>query len=130
MRTSVHDIPIELANKWFSDLDNEDGDLALIAHENANKQLTRIHDVVEGMGDIVNNFSYGKISEIFNYLMSHQHRTLQQNVTRLMLMWIEYAASDEYRFDPRNQGTHEKCKKILELWAKDHSYSIRTLPTV
>ena len=42
--------------------------------------------------------------------MSSQHRTFQQDFTRLAVAWLEACASDEYRFDGRNEGSHEVGK--------------------
>lgn len=46
--------------------------------------------------------------------MSTEHRTLQQSFTRLCIEWIKYVASDEYRFDGRNEENHKVCKEIVK----------------
>ena len=55
--------------------------------------------------------------------MSRQHRTLQQNFTRLCLKWLEYVASDEYRTDGRNEQSKDIAQKLLagfkDLQAKE-----------
>jgi hypothetical protein len=60
----------------------------------------------------LNNFS--NKSEDFNNAMSTEHRTLQQNFTRLALGWIEHVGSADYRHDGRNEGSHKTCKQLLD----------------
>ena len=68
----------------------------------------------------ITNFlnTYGDKSPEFNKAMSNEHRTLQQNFTRLCLAWIEHCASDEYRYDGRNEASHNTSKAILEGFEK------------
>ena len=56
--------------------------------------------------------TYGDKSEAFNEAMSREHRTLQQNFTRLCLKWLEHVASDEYSTDGRTNNQkrlHKLC---------------------
>lgn len=76
-------------------------------------ELEVIQKTVKDVTNIVNSFSDDSM-KTFLKQMSFQHRTLQQSFTRLCLKWIELVASDEYRFDGRNQHSHEQCKKIVE----------------
>ena len=62
--------------------------------------------------------SYGRKSEDFNSAMSREHRTLQQNFTRLCLSWLEHCASDEYNFDARNESSHDISKVLIESFDK------------
>ncbi len=50
--------------------------------------------------------------------MSREHRTLQQSFTRLVFLWIEHCATDEYRHDLRNEATHRVSKQLVELFSK------------
>ena len=52
--------------------------------------------------------------EEFYKLMSNQHRTLQQNFTRLCLKWLEFVASDEYRTDGRNEDSKKVANEMLD----------------
>ena len=63
----------------------------------------------------ITNFlnTYGDKSEDFNKAMSSEHRTLQQNFTRLCLSWIEHCASDDYWTDGRNESSKKVSKDIL-----------------
>lgn len=56
--------------------------------------------------------TFGDKSEAFNEAMSTEHRTLQQNFTRLALAWLEHVASDEYRTDGRNEASKVMCKDL------------------
>lgn len=44
------------------------------------------------------------------------HRTLQQQFTKLCLKWIEHCASNEYRTDARNEASHTVCKTMVEAF--------------
>lgn len=88
-------------------------------------------ELVQDMTDYLNSFSR-KESE-FCKEMSCEHRTLQQNFTRLCLSWIEYCATDEYRVDGRNEMSKEVAKRIMDLWSdkmKGEGYSSFTLEVV
>jgi len=77
-------------------------------------ETTDIQKLVEQITDFVNSYSID--SDGFIEAMSREHRTLQQSFTRLVLKWLEYVASDEYRYDGRNQGSHEIAKRIMRVW--------------
>jgi hypothetical protein len=55
----------------------------------------------------------GLINEFKN-----EHRTIQQSFTKFCLKWIEFVGSDDYKFDLRNEQSHEVCKKILNEFKK------------
>ena len=76
-------------------------------------KLNDIQETVKKVTDIVNTFNDDPM-DTFIRQMTFQHRTLQQSFTKLCLKWIETVASDEYRFDGRNQHSHEQCQKIVE----------------
>jgi len=78
-----------------------------------------IMDARELANEITNYLNtFGDKSEEFNNAMSNQHRTLQQNFTRLCLAWIEHCASDDYHYDGRNEASHNTSKAILEGFEK------------
>lgn len=54
--------------------------------------------------------------------MTKDHRTIQQNFTRLCIEWIKTCASDDYRYDERNRASHVKCKAIVETMSKDPAW--------
>lgn len=56
------------------------------------------------------NFNY----EGFCKAMTHEHRTLQQNLTRLCIHWLSTCADDEYRYDGRNEASHQVAKALIE----------------
>lgn len=45
---------------------------------------------------------------------TREHRTIQQNFTRLCIAWLCTCASDDYRFDGRNEASHEIAKALIE----------------
>lgn len=61
----------------------------------------------------VNSLSFSP--KIFIEAMSRQHRTLQQNFTRVCFEWIKHMAEkQEGDYDGRNEASVKACKKILE----------------
>jgi hypothetical protein len=77
-----------------------------------------VKEVAKNVSNFVNN--YNSDHEGFIKEMNSEHRTLQQSFTKLCLRWIENVASDEYRFDLRNQDSHEACKKLVESFKKEN----------
>ena len=75
---------------------------------------TNSEKIVADLAKLVNSMSFKP--DYFIDAMSREHRTLQQSFTKLCLQWLEYVASDEYRIDARNEGSHEVCKRIIEMW--------------
>lgn len=69
-------------------------------------------ELVQDITDYLNTFN-SKEKE-FCEAMSCEHRTLQQNFTRLCLQWIEHCASDEYRTDARNERSKIISRELLE----------------
>ena len=81
-------------------------------------------DARELTNEITNHLnSFNDKSEEINNAMSREHRTLQQNFTRLCLKWLEYVASDEYNTDGRNEQSKEVAQTLLngfrEIKAKE-----------
>ena len=71
-------------------------------------------DEKELTNEITNHLnSYNDKSEKFNDAMSREHRTLQQNFTRLCLKWLEYVASEDYLTDGRNEQSKEVAQTLL-----------------
>lgn len=66
---------------------------------------------VEQVAEMLNSFSFnpGKFCEE----MTKEHRTLQQSFTRLCIHWLCTCASDEYRYDGRNEASHEIAKALI-----------------
>lgn len=82
--------------------------------------MTEEKELAQKIANEITNYlnTFGDKSEDFNEAMSNQHRTLQQNFTRLCLGWIEHCASEEYRYDGRNEASHNTSKVILEGFEK------------
>ena len=57
----------------------------------------RSKKIVADLTSLVNSMSFKP--DYFIEAMSRDHRTLQQSFTKLCLQWLEYVASDEYRYD-------------------------------
>ena len=74
----------------------------------------RSEKIVDDLTDLVNSMSF--TPKYFIEAMSREHRTLQQSFIRLCFKWLEYVASDEYRYDDRNKASHTISLKILEIW--------------
>jgi len=74
--------------------------------------MTDSKKLVNEITDYLNTFS--DKSKDFNSAMSTEHRTLQQNFTRLVLGWVEHVGSEDYRHDGRNEGSHKTCKALLQ----------------
>ncbi len=70
-------------------------------------------ELVNELTDFVNTYDCDK-DEFINQFC-RQHRTLQQSTIRLLMSLIEHVGSDAYRFDARNEGAHDLCKKIVGL---------------
>ena len=73
---------------------------------------TQSKEVVNNVTDYLNSFS-NKNKE-FIQEMNREHRTLQQNFTKLCMEWLENCASEEYRFDGRNEASHKISKEMVE----------------
>ena len=79
--------------------------------------MTNPEDIKNLVNDITNFVnSYTVDENQFIAQMSTEHRTLQQSFTRLVLKWLEFCASIDYRYDDRNKATHDTAKKLLEAF--------------
>jgi hypothetical protein len=70
-----------------------------------------IKEAVETMSNLVNSF--GLETDKFTELMGREHRTLQQNFTRLCVAWFEYLSKVEH-CDLRNEASVKLGKAFIE----------------
>lgn len=73
---------------------------------------TKNKENAQKVSEMLNCFSFDY--EGFCKAMSNEHRTLQQSFTRLCVHWLCTCASDEYRYDGRNEASHEVAKALIE----------------
>jgi len=73
---------------------------------------TQAKEVVTNVTDYLNSFS--NKNKDFIAEMSREHRTLQQNFTKLCMEWLEHCASNDYHFDGRNEASHKVSKEMVE----------------
>ena len=66
--------------------------------------------------------SLGFVPELFCAEMRKDHRTIQQNFTRLCFEWIKTCAVDDYPYDERNRASHVKCKAIVDTMSTDPAW--------
>lgn len=66
--------------------------------------------------------SLGFVPELFCAEMRKDHRTIQQNFTRLCFEWIKTCAVDDYPHDDRNRASHVKCKAIVDTMSTDPAW--------
>ena len=67
--------------------------------------------IVEELSDYVNGSCRPK--EFCN-AMSREHRYLQNEFTLLCIEWLRTCGSDDYRYDGRNEGSHNFGKMLIE----------------
>lgn len=65
----------------------------------------------EQVAEMLNVFGFD--NDGFCDAMCRQHRTLQQSFTRLCIAWLATCASDDYRYDGRNEASHEVAKALI-----------------
>ena len=73
-----------------------------------------MREVVDQLGNVINNFSYDDQADAFFQMLTRQHRTLQQNFWRMIIKVILRYADTKW-FDPRNEASVELCKKFKKL---------------
>ena len=71
----------------------------------------RDKDIVEEISNYVN--SYSSDYKEFAKLMSYEHRTLQQNFTKLCIAWLKELSETE-NYDLRNEASVEFAKSIKD----------------
>lgn len=73
------------------------------------------------LSELVNNFSFDPRATAKE--MTKEHKTLQQNFTRLCFAWIsEVATNPYYSVDDRNRATQVKCKAIHDAMSNDPAW--------
>ena len=82
--------------------------------------MSRQRENATKVASMVNDFGFKP--EEFCECMTTEHRTLQQNFTRLCLEWIKTCARDDYRHDERNRASHVKCKAIVDAMSNDPAW--------
>lgn len=70
-----------------------------------------MQEKVNTVSSLVNSMCFD--SKEFARLFTCQHRTLQQNLTRLCVAWLKELSNMEY-FDDRNKASVEFAKSIKE----------------
>lgn len=76
-----------------------------LADENTKATVRIISDFVNIMGHD---------NQMFCTEMTREHRTIQEEFTCLCIEWLKTCASDDYRYDLRNEYSHKVAKKLLE----------------
>lgn len=71
---------------------------------------TKGAQLAEDLGDFVNSYGHNEKDFIEGFMK--QHRTLQQSSFRVIMKLVEAIASEDYRFDGRNEATHLLAKKL------------------
>lgn len=77
------------------------------------RELKDAKEAVKVMHDFVNTMGDGHL-RMFVELFLAEHRTLQQSLTKLCLMWFKKLAHlEDHWFDGRNVASQEAAKKIM-----------------
>jgi hypothetical protein len=75
-------------------------------------------ETVQTVTSFLNTFS--SMENDFIQEMNREHRTLQQNFTKLCLAWLENCAGENYRHDLRNEASHKISKELIETFLKNN----------
>ena len=75
---------------------------------------------VQMVSDMLNSMGFNP--EEFCKEFTKEHRTIQQNFTRLCIEWIKTCASEDYAHDERNRASHVKCKAIVDTMSTDPAW--------
>lgn len=67
---------------------------------------------LEALENALNN--YGFQHKEFVNKTNTWHRYIQNELVKLAIAILQNAASEEYKYDPRNQWAHTKAKEILK----------------
>ena len=84
--------------------------------------LNKSQEQVTKVSEMLNNMTFDY--EGFCKEMTKEHRTLQQSFTRLCIQWLCTWASDEYRYDGRNEASHLISKALINSQDADFIGSI------
>lgn len=79
-----------------------------------------VSDIAKELGMTLNNMLF-PYKEVCEYFFRNEHKTIQQNFTRLCVEWLRTCATEEYgRFaDGRNKSSHEVGKMFVERMGDD-----------
>lgn len=81
---------------------------------------SREYEAAERLSSAVNSMSWDP--KKFAQAISMQHRTLQQEIMRTFVALLHVMASEDYRYDDRNRGSHEAARKMIESGILDEIY--------
>ena len=84
--------------------------------------MSKTTENVQKVSEMLNSYSFN--NEEFCKEFAKEHRTLQQNLTRLCIHWLCTCASDDYRYDGRNEASHNIAKALIESQDADFIGSI------
>jgi hypothetical protein len=73
----------------------------------SNKSIEKAREISRVINDF--GFSPSEVAEA----MANEHRTLQQSFTSLCLEWLRLCASEDYRYDGRNELSHIVAKELV-----------------
>lgn len=76
-------------------------------------EQTREFEAAKMLSSAVNDYSFNP--KRFAETLPYMHRTLQQNIFRLIATIINFMADDNYRTDERNQASHDISKKLAQI---------------
>lgn len=74
--------------------------------------MSRETENVAKVSLMLNSLSFDP--ENFCKEFTKEHRTIQQSFTRLCIHWLCTCASDDYRFDGRNEASHQIAKALID----------------
>jgi hypothetical protein len=81
-------------------------------------------ECTEKLENMLNSFSFSE-ETVCKLFERRAHRTIQQTMTRLAIAWIKTCASDDYRYDERNEMSHHLCKEIVTAYNNNHTETTR-----
>lgn len=88
------------------------------SYDNYQNRKADIEDAVSVLSDAVNVLGGKSTKEKFVQKMSEQHRTLQQGMTGLFLLWIKHLGElPENWYDGRNEASVKVSRDII-AWLK------------
>jgi len=67
--------------------------------------------------DYVNSYGRTKGTDLA-VALSREHRTLQQSTMKAFLEFIEFASTDEFRTDGRNEESKKVAKRLMKGYAR------------
>ena len=70
-------------------------------------------DLTRAFSDFVNTTCQSNFGDVIE-LMSKEHRTLQQSMTQVCVLWLQHLADlDEHEYDDRNVASVKLAKELL-----------------